>query len=142
MSIESIEQLGTRVSNLLGTAWTGLATETQAETINQALDELGFSIPLTESKKCYWLVERVKRHALYATVVIQAERFQYKQIRLQHKFEHYFKLIEKADEKFATALDEDPALFTGSNIADAFFYNPAGFVYDAIGRDLTYEYSG
>ncbi len=150
MAIADETELKARLAALMGVAWsTSLSTEAQDAAISQAFDELGWVYPVSMARKAYWLVERCKRHALYITLTVQAERFQYKEIRLQHKFANYFKLISEADSAFALAMAEEAALIdvggmdeaTSELFAKGFFMNPAGFVYDQIGRDLTYEYS-
>lgn len=148
MAIDSADDLKTTVGNLLGTAWTELSEDSQDAAVAAALDELSYSIPLTNQRQCYWLVERTKRHGLYVVVVSQAERFKYKQINLQQKFDHYFKIIEKADATFAKAVETDISGVFSLDIADSttfakygFMNNPAGFVYDQLGRDLTYVYN-
>jgi hypothetical protein len=150
MGIADDTALKTRLSALMGSAWsTTLSTDAQDGVIAQAFEELGWSYPITVSRKAYWLIERCKRHALYVTLITQAERFQYKQIKLQHKFDNYFKLISAADALFATAMEEEAALMDVDGMSEemaelfakGFFLNPAGFVYNQIGRDLTYEYS-
>jgi hypothetical protein len=150
MAIADDIELKSRLAALMGSAWsTNLDEPAQDGAISQAFEELGWSYPILMPRKAYWLIERCKRHALYITLIAQAERFQYKQIRLQHKFENYFKLISAADVAFAKALEEESALMDVSIMdaelsalfAKGFFLNPAGFIYDQIGRDLTYVYS-
>jgi len=148
MAIADADALKVKVGNLLGTAWSGLEADAQDEAVVMAMDELGFSFPTTTSKQSFWATERTKRHALYIVVVSQAERFKYKQINLQQKFDHYFKIIEKADKAFASAIENDVSgtfpieLTDGDDFAVyGFLMNPAGFVYDQLGRDLTYDYS-
>jgi len=133
----------------MGSAWSTLSADAQAAVIAQAGEELGWVFPILVSRKAYWMVERCKRHTLYTTLVLQAERFQYKQIKLQQKFDNYFKIISAMDAEFAKAMEEEPALMDISALDDAtsellakgFMANPAGFVYDQIGQDVTYEYS-
>jgi len=148
MAIADTAALKARMAALMGVAWsTALSTDAQDGAIAQALEELGWALPVTASRKAYWLIERCKRHALYITLITQAERFQYRQVKLQNKFENYFKLITEADKAFAKALEEDPALIgvidaeTSALFVSGFMMNPAGFVYDQMGRDLTYVYS-
>lgn len=149
MAIADATELKERLAALMGSAWsTALDTDAQDAVIAQAFEELGWVYPVTVSRKAYWLVERCKRHALYKTLITQAERFQYKQIKLQHKFDNYFKLISAADLAFAKAMEEEAALMDVGGMDDAmsalfakgFFQNPAGFIYDQLGRDLTYIY--
>jgi len=149
MAIADTTELTARLAALMGSAWSTLSADAQAAVIAQAGEELGWVFPILVSRKAYWMVERCKRHTLYTTLVLQAERFQYKQIKLQQKFDNYFKIISAMDAEFAKAMEEEPALMDISALDDAtsellakgFMANPAGFVYDQIGQDLTYEYS-
>ena len=149
MAIADTTELTARLAALMGSAWSTLSADAQAAVIAQAGEELGWVFPILVSRKAYWMVERCKRHTLYTTLVLQAERFQYKQIKLQQKFDNYFKIISAMDAEFAQAMEEEPALMDISALDDAtsellakgFMANPAGFVYDQIGQDLTYEYS-
>lgn len=146
MAIADEVELKVRLTNLLGSAWdSNLTEDAQNGAIAQAFDELGWVYPISVSRKAYWLLERCKRHALYAILIVQAERFQYKQIKLQHKFDNYFKLISAADVAFAKAMEEEDVLMDigmddemSALFAKGFFLNPAGFIYDQLGRDLTY----
>jgi hypothetical protein len=149
VAIADATELKARLAALMGTTWATLLTEeAQDAAIAQAFEELGWVYPILVSRKAYWLIERCRRHALYSILVLQAERFQYKQIKLQHKFDNYFKLISAADVAFAKAMEEEAALMDVGGMDDemsalfakGFFMNPAGFIYDQLGRDLTYGY--
>lgn len=145
MALANADAVIERVDYLLSEAWGALASDDREAIIAQALDELGMSLPESSPQRCYWIIERTKRHAIYRFVVTEAVRFRYKQIYLQQKFDNYFRLIQQADERFAEAMANDMAgtfpddIIDGENFAKyGFMYNPAGFVYDQIGRDLTY----
>ena len=145
MSISNVAELLAKVQPLMGTSWGLVTIEGRSQAAEQALSELGWGLPTTSAKQGYWTIERTRRHMLYIMLVEQAMRFQYKQIRLQHRFDNHFKMISKMDEAFAKAVESDvgglfPADFGDmSTFAEyGFFYNPAGFVYDQLGRDLTY----
>ena len=145
MALSSVDDVIERVNYLLSEAWTALDGTDQEFIVAQALDELNMSLPETSAQRCYWIIERTKRHAIYRFVVTEAERFRYKQIYLQQKFDNYFRLIQQADERFAEALENDISGIFPDDVIDGeafakygFLFNPAGFVYDQIGRDLTY----
>ena len=148
MALTSSTDLKARMLALMGVAWSGLSSDAQDNAVSQTLEELGWVVPILIARKAYWVIERCKRHTLYTIIIVQAERFQYKQIKLQNKFENYFKLITEADKAFAKALEDDPVLMsvltmdleTTALYAKGFLMNPAGFVYDQMGRDLTYAY--
>lgn len=144
MAINNIDALLETVGPLMGTTWEQLTAENREASANQALMELGWSLPETDARKCYWIIERTKRYSLYVLLIQFASKFRYKQIHLQQKFENHLKLIQAADETYAKAMEEDitgmfdvPAdLESFANYG--FLMNPAGFVYDSLGRDLTY----
>ena len=144
MAIVDVDDLLEQTEPLMGTAW-GLVTAAgreQAAAI--ALAELGWSVPVSEARQGYWSIERTKRHILYILLIQHAERFRYKQIHLQQRFDNYLRLITQADELFAKAVEADlgglfPIDMDMAQFAEyGFLYNPAGFVYDQLGRDLTY----
>jgi len=143
--IANITELKSRMGPLMGSAWTSLSSDAQDQAAQQAMDELGWDFEVTHPKRAYWTIERTKRHALYVTVIVQAERFKYKQISLQQKFDNYFKLIANMDVLFAKAVENDidgvfpVEMVDGESFAvNGFMMNPAGFIYDQLGRDLTY----
>lgn len=147
MALSNVDAVIEAVEPLIGAAWGDLTTTQQEQMVGHSLNELGMSLPETNTKRCYWIIERSKRHGLYSIVVLNAERFRYKQIHLQQKFDNYFRLITQADEAFAKAMENDISgifpddIVNGDAFAESgFFYNPAGFVYDQLGRDLTYAY--
>lgn len=150
MAIADATELKARLAALMGSTWSSLGSTTQDGVIAQAFEELGWAFPISVSRKAYWMIERCKRHALYLALIAQAERFQYKQIKLQHKFDNYFKVVSAMDAAFAEAMEEEAVLMdisaldeaTSALLVKGFLANPAGFVYNQIGEDLTYDYSG
>jgi len=124
--------------NLMGASAVKLTEDGWAEVTKQAENELKWSYPISDQNKCYWMVERVRRHALYLLMVEAAHKFQYKQIHIEHRFKHYIQLIEKCDKDFLEAADMFPELFDMGTYSDFAFYLNPGFVYDKLGRDLTY----
>ncbi len=146
MALSDLAALTSATGDLLGTAWSLAAAANQDAAANEALRELGWTLPESDVAKTYWMIERCKRQFLYLLLVQHAERFQYKTIHLQQRFANYFKLITIADKAFADALANDiSGLFTTTlgNLdvvaKTGFLYNPAGFIYDQLGRDLTYD---
>jgi len=64
----------------------------------------------------------------------------YKQVNLQHRFDHYQKLMEELDEEFEAAMAADIALFAGVDSFRMFGTKlDAGFAYDSFGEDVTYD---
>ena len=144
MAIYGTDGLMETVAPLMGTTWEQLSSDNQAAAASQALLELGWTLPEEDTKKCYWIIERTKRYAIYTLLIQFASKFRYKQIHLQQKFENHLKIIEGMDLVFATAMEKDlTGMFDVAMDLDSFskygfLMNPAGFVYDCLGRDLTY----
>lgn len=104
---------------------------------NQALDELCFSLPITNSTRSYWTIQRGKRHALDLLRTAAAFRFKYKQISLNQRFEHLDKIIEKMDTDFQKAMDNDPNLMD-LDIDEMFgTYLGNGILTDQFGNDVS-----
>lgn len=144
MALLDQDELIDSVKNLMGSSFDKVSDIGFEQACSQAEDELGWSYPLTDARKCYWLVERSRRHVMYVLMVESAAKFQYKQIHLEHRFKHYIQLMEKMDADFAKAVDDFPELFEELLDAQSIgagvlgIYMNSGYIYDALGRDLTY----
>jgi len=107
-----------------------------------AVSELGWEVPNSDTIQSMWLSKRTLRHCLFILWVASAQKFKYKQVNLQQRFEHYDRLLKVMDEEYTLAAESDSALF--SNVAAYKQFGTAvgpGFSYDAIGRDTTYDVS-
>lgn len=111
-----------------------------ADAVDNAENETGWTLPITDTTKIFWICSRVKRH-LYATLRdSSAHKFQYKQIHLEHRFKNWHNLLKQLDDDFEKAKEENPELFAGvdahhllgSKIEPGFVYEPQS------GRDVTY----
>lgn len=126
---------------LMSTAASALSPEGLESAVTSAMTELGWTtFPVTDEKKCYWIMERAKRHASFILLIASAQKFKYKQVNLQQRFEHYEKLIKLLDAAYEKALADDTTTF--SNVAAYKMFGTVigpGFVYDGIGQDITYE---
>ena len=143
MSIVDSASAITQAEYLLGVSAALITADGKSQAVTQALSELNTNLPATDDKLCYWIIERVKRHMLYIVMVEQAYKFRYKEIYLQQRFDSHFKMISAMDKTFAAALESDSSLVLAGLDLDSvaefgFMANPAGFVYDQIGRDYTY----
>lgn len=106
------------------------------EVMRTAERETGWLLPIEGNGRITWFLRRATRHALYLLLVMNANKFKYKQINLNQRFEHYLKLIEMED---AAWLAADIPLDTSEDRIAAFgSVASAGFAYDALGRDITY----
>lgn len=99
--------------------------------------ETGWPLPVEGNGRITWFLRRATRHALYLLLVMNANKFKYKQINLQHRFEHYLKLIDMEDAAWLNA--EIPLDTAEDRIAVFGTVASAGFSYDRLGRDTTYD---
>jgi len=109
---------------------------------DDASRETGFSFPVSSDLQILWIKNRAKRHLFFYLLTESAHKFKYEQINLQHRFEHYFKIIERMDEQYEIAKDENALEFSGASAVNMFGTKmDAGFQYDSTGRDTTYNIS-
>ncbi len=106
----------------------------------QAMAELGFAYPVTDAVKVMWVGKRALRHTCYILLIAAAQKFKYKQVNLQQRFDHYKILVDTMDKEYEKALSSDLSVFLNVEAYKMFGSTvSAGFVYDKIGNDLTYE---
>ena len=119
---------------------TYLVEDDYTNAIADAERETGFSLPTDDSFQIMWLKERTKRHLFFYLMSESAHKFKVDQINLQHRFQHYDKLVDKMDKAFEEALEANPEKFAGADAWDLFGSKvDAGFSYDdQTGIDLTY----
>jgi len=107
---------------------------------DDASRETGWAFPVTDTFKIYWQKERAKRALFFYLLTESAHKFKYKQINLQHRFEHHKKIIEYMDEQFLKAQKERPDQFADVDVYRMFGTKiDAGFQYEQqTGRDTSY----
>lgn len=123
--LENIEGVATTVSTLMGAFYSKVPTGSVNQAVQMALYELNWTLPMSDPKKEYWIIERAKRNMVFVVLVESALKFQYEKIYLNQRYAQLFKLIEKMDADFQKAIDENPFLFdAGSGIggSDLFSY--------------------
>lgn len=123
----------------MSTAATVLSVDGMESAVDSALKELKWTYPISDPTKMLWVSKRTMRHACYILWVASAQKFKYKQVNLQQRFDHYEKLVKHMDMEYEEAVANDITLFAGVDSYKMFgtAIGP-GFVYDAMGRDLTY----
>ena len=117
-----------------------LDADNYADAVDDAERETGFTLPVTDSFQIKWLKERTKRHLFFYLLSDNVESFKVKQISLHQKFDHLQAIIDKMDADFEKALIENALEFAG--IEDYKLFGTkidAGFQYDEIGQDTTYD---
>jgi hypothetical protein len=117
-----------------------VTAEGYALAASQAEQELGWSYPVTNPTKAFWMVQRTVRHAINILRIASANKFKYKLVNLQQRFEHFQKMVETMDADYIAAISSDVALFAGVDSFRLFGTKvDAGFCYDIVGKDLTYD---
>jgi len=103
--------------------------------------DTGWSLPQSTNFKIKWILERSKRHIFFYLLSESAAKFRYKNIHLQHRFDHYSKLIDRMDKDFEKAMEDDAFEFAGvSSFEIAGTKLNAGFASEGqTGRDRTYD---
>ena len=109
--------------------------------IEAADRDTGWSAPYAGSFKEKWTLLRAKRHLFFAMLSESAHKFKYKQINLQHRFDHYRELVKDLEEAWVLAQEEHPAEFAGVEAYEMFGQKvDAGFATEPhTGQDLTYD---
>lgn len=108
--------------------------------IDQAEEELGWTLPQTNTERIYWLRERSLRHLFFSLMSESAHKFKFEQVNLNQRFEHYRSLIRDLDKQFKEAKEENPSLFAGVSATQLFGSKiDAGFSSDFLGRDTSYD---
>ncbi len=114
----------------LGTSSKLLNEDAKLLAVSQALTELKYTYPLDKPMEQLWAIKRGMRHALDILRVESAHRFKYKQLSLNHRFNHYNELIGTLDKEFEDSFPELSGYMHS-------FYIESGFVYDRFGNDVT-----
>lgn len=105
-----------------------------------AINEFDSSWPVSGQLIEYWIKKRAKRHIFYYLLTESAHKFKFEQINLQHRFDHYVKLVEIEDAQFEAFMEERPDLFAGVDSFKMFGTKvDAGFAYAEYGTDITYD---
>jgi len=134
---EMITQLQAEVKGLTSS----LADADYGNAIDAAERDTGWDLPQTGEFKLKWLLERSKRHLFFFLMSESAAKFRFKSIYLNHRFEHYMRIIDVMDKNFEKAQEENAFEFAGVSA-----YELAGSKIDAgfktepqTGRDMTYS---
>jgi len=108
--------------------------------VNNAQRDTGWALPQTTDFRVQWLKERTKRWVFFFLWSESAHKFKFEQINLQHRFDHYERLIKYMDQLFENAKLENIAEFAGASAYEMFGTKiEAGFQYDDLGNDTTYS---
>jgi hypothetical protein len=132
-------ELITRVTQELKALSANFITIDYTNAVLSATAETGYAVPNTNTTQTYWLVQRTKRHLIYALWIAYAPKFKLKQLSLDQKFTHLGELVKIMDAEFEKA-KEDPTFGTTASVWELFGTKiDAGFMNDPLtGEDLTY----
>ena len=109
--------------------------------IASATAETSFSLPNSVPLQTLWLIQRAKRHLLFALYVQNSQKFKIKQLGLDQKFDHLGTLIKTMDDAYQTALEGMDFITAGVDVTKMFGHQiGSGFAYDPVtGQDDTYS---
>jgi len=118
-----------------------LETDDYTNAVADAERDTGWTMPVSTDFRIKWVKERAKRHLFFYLLSESAIKFQYKQIRLQHRFEHFQKMVDSMDKAFQGAIEEFAFEFAGVATSELFGHKvDSGFAYQGeTGRDYTYD---
>lgn len=140
MSLEmlTIDDLKASVKKSMQSSSTKIEEDSLELACYQALAELNWTLPQSDLQKCFWIINRAKRHALNVLMTEAAHKFRYKDIHLHNRFKHYHQLIEMADKEFLRQLESGSTLFDTDKWPAFIDYLDNGFVYDYLGHEYDY----
>lgn len=137
MAIADLTDFTDQVSIELGSLASKVSVDAFEAASNKAYNEVLWPYPISDPFKCFWMLERGKRHLIQIFLIESAHKFKYKQIHLNQRFDHYLLLIKKMDEDFLLAIEENPDAFPSPSGGIPFpAYIANTFTYDFLGRSL------
>jgi hypothetical protein len=116
-----------------------LVTVDYENAVNDALRETGWTFPMSSLTMEYWIKTRSKRHIFFYLMSESAHKFKYDVIALDQRFLHYKAIIDQMDREWEKFMADNPELFITD--AENWFCTKidAGFNYDEVGIDRTYD---
>ena len=93
----------------------GVSSSFEHDTLDSAVQlasiECGWALPVMTSFRAHWLLERAYRHCIAMMCADTASKFKFKQINLQHRFDHWFKMLQELDKQFEKTKETHAAEF-------------------------------
>jgi len=115
-------------------------TEDYSNACDQAERETGWAYPVADGFRTLWQKERAKRHLFFFLLSQSTEEFQVRTIKLNQTFEHLDKTVDRMDKAFEAIIESRPEEFANVDAMNMFGTKfDAGFQYDDLGRDTTYD---
>lgn len=117
-----------------------LVSNDYEDAIDDALLELGWTLPNTDSKQCQWIVKRSSRHLMFLLYTGAARKFKVDGYSLHQRFEHYSTILTRIDAEFQLALDSESYLFSNAKASEMFgFLVGSGFKNNVVGENVTHS---
>ena len=117
-SIDTKDQLIDIIVNKMGSNSSNVSEDGYGVAIDSALLELGWEIPCSHPKKIFWLINRSLRYSIEILLLESAHKFRYDKIFLQNRHTQYLATLNKMDQDFAKAVEDDPYLFASGTSVD------------------------
>ena len=135
-------ELITRLRRSMRAQVNDLEDDDYTDAVDDAEQELGWTLPQTDGFRLKWLRLRSIRHLFYFLQTGSARKFRFEGAHLHHRFKHYNSMIDTMDKEFVTAYEEDSHLFEGVDAYKLFGTKiDAGFSSNKAGEDTTYDTS-
>ena len=135
----------TELKALLAEELKGLSSKFSSDDYTNAVSaaerDTGWTLPVTTDFKIKWMIQRAKRHLYSYRRDESADKFKYKQLSLNQRFDNFYKLVKGMDEAFEKVQEEYAFEFAGVGALHIFGTKvDAGFQYEPqTGRDYTYS---
>jgi len=108
--------------------------------LDDAERETGWAFPVSDGFRTLWQKSRGKRYLYFYLATEATEEFKVRQLHLNQKFDHLWKTITYMDKEFEAIQESRPEEFSDVSSSHAFGTKiDAGFSYDEVGRDTTYD---
>lgn len=95
--------------------------------VTGAIEDTGWSFPVTTNYRIKWMSKRTKRHLFEMLQSQYSIKFKVDGINLQHRFDHYSKLVQSLDEEWEKEQDQmmpdDASGIGGIRIDNGFIYD-------------------
>jgi len=109
--------------------------------VNAAERDTGWSMPVSTAFKIKWMIQRAKRYLYSYRRDESADKFKYKQLSLNQRFDNFYKLVAMMDKAFEEVQEDYAFEFAGVDALHIFGTKvDAGFAYEPqTARDFTYS---
>lgn len=112
-----------------------------ANACSDAARDTGWAFPISGTFRIFWQKQRAKRHLFFMLLSESLPLVKVNQLNMNQRVDNYMKVIEKMDEDFRLAMEENMDEYLGVDDVQLMGTKAdAGFRYESqTGRDLTYS---